>query len=105
MEKGSGTIIKLVIVLISLFIIDGGGSLLLAGSNLKTLLIRNHANDIEAPHPHQVLNFGAEEKYLETVKIDFSCFNLNLLKFPLTFNIPSQEFSDSIWQPPKLAWL
>jgi hypothetical protein len=103
MQKGRRTIIKLVIVLISLFIIDGGGSFLLVGSNIKTLLNRNHANDIEVPHPHQVLNFSTDEKYLDTVKIDFSCLNQNSVKFPLTFNIPSQEFSDSIWQPPKFV--
>jgi hypothetical protein len=101
MKKGRRIIIKLVIVLISLFFIDGGGSFLLVGSNLKILLNHNHPNDIEVPHPHQILNFSTDEKYLETVKIDFSCFNQNLPKFPFTFNIPSQEFSDSIWQPPK----
>lgn len=87
----------------SLFLIDGGGSLILAGSNLGILLNRNHSNDIEVPHQHLVQNFSLDEKYLDEVKFDFSCHNQKLIKFPLAFNISSEDFSDTIWQPPKFS--
>lgn len=103
MEKGKRTVIKLLIVFISFFCIDGGRSLLLINNNIQILFAHNHLSDIEIPHQHHLINFNDEEKWLESFKFNFSCFNLNSIKYSYTLNTVSQEFSDSIWQPPKSA--
>jgi hypothetical protein len=103
MEKGKRALIKLLIVLISVVFIDGGRSFLLVSSNLQNILNHNPANDIEIPHQHHIVNFSTDEKFLESFKIEFSCFKNSSIKINLSQDIASQEFSDSIWQPPKFV--
>ncbi len=103
MEKVNRTVIKLMIVLISFFCIDGGRSLVLIKDNIQIIINQDHVNDIEIPHQHHLVNFNDQEKWLELFKFNFSCFNHNPVKFLFTLNTASQEFSDSIWQPPKFV--
>jgi hypothetical protein len=101
MGKGKLTVIKLLIVLIFLFCINGGRSLLLISNSEQILFAYDIANDIEIPHQHHFVNFTDEEKWLESLKFDFPSFHLKTVKFLFTLNSSLQEFSDSIWQPPK----
>lgn len=101
MEIRKRIIIKILIVLISFFLIDGGRSLVVVSSHIQILLAHNHTDDIEIPHQNSVINFTSDEKYLEPVKFDFSCGHPSLIKFPFEISIASQDFSDSVWQPPK----
>jgi hypothetical protein len=102
MEKGKRILIRLLIVLISVYFIDGGRSFLLVSDNIRILLVRNHVSDLEAPHQHYVISFNTEEKWVNVLKYDFSFFAHNPVKLMLSQDSPSQEFTDSIWQPPKL---
>jgi hypothetical protein len=101
MEKGKRLIIKLLIVLISVYFIDGGRSFLIVTNNIQILLARNHSNDLEAPHQHHIVNFNTDEKWVVPHRFDFPWFKNNSVKFLFSQNIPSQEFLNSIWQPPK----
>ena len=99
-----GTVIKILIVLISFFCIDGGRYLLIISCNLHVVLAHNHGNDVEVPHQHHFVNFYEEENWLESFRYDYSCFNIYPVKFLLTLITDSQEYSDSIWQPPNLHY-
>jgi hypothetical protein len=101
MEKGKRTIAKLLIVLISFFCVDGGRSLLLINNNIQILLNQEHKTDFEAPHQHHLISFNDEEKWMDSFRIDFLGFNYGPLKSSDNLGAHSQEFSDSIWQPPK----
>jgi hypothetical protein len=102
MEKGKSLIIKLLIVFISILSIDGGRSLLLTGSKILVILSHNH-NEVEVPHKHQLFNLQDDERWVETFKFDFSFLNQYPLKFLFESGNPSQEFTNSIWQPPKFV--
>jgi hypothetical protein len=102
MEKGKSLIIKLLIVFISIVSIDSGRSLLLTGSKIQVILSHNH-NEVEVPHQHQLLSFNDDEKWVETIKIDFSFPQQCPVKFLYISKNPSQEFTNSIWQPPRFV--
>jgi hypothetical protein len=101
MGKGKRIVFKLLIVLISFFCINGGRSLMLISNNEQILFTYDLVNDIEIPHQQHFGNFTDEEKWLESFKFDFSSIHLKTVKDLLTLNSSPQEFSDSIWQPPK----
>jgi hypothetical protein len=101
MEKGKRIIIQLSIVLISYFCIDGGRSLLITGNNIQILFSQDHTLDFEIPHQHINVNFNTDLKWLESFRYDFSGFDINPVNFHYSLNNVAQEFSDSIWQPPK----
>jgi hypothetical protein len=101
MEKSKRTVIKLIIVLISFLFINGGKSYMLSSNYEQILFTNDLVNDIEIPHQQHFANFSDEEKWLETFKFEFSSIPLETAKGLLTLNSSTQEFSDSIWQPPK----
>ena len=101
MKWVKGTLIKFLIVLISIFCIDGGGSFLIISKNMSVVLVHNKTSDIEVPHHHHSGNFYDEENWLESFRFDFSFPNNNPLKFLITLITDTQEYSDTIWQPPK----
>jgi hypothetical protein len=103
MEKGKRIIIKLLIVLISVYFIDGGRSLLLVSNNIQIIFAQDHTIDFELPHQHHHVNQSADEKWLGSLRFDFTCINVNPVKFLYSVNSYSQEFPDSIWQPPKFV--
>jgi hypothetical protein len=99
----SRIIIKSLIVLISVFLIDGGRSFIIVGNGIQIFIAQDHPDDIEIPNQHHIISFNEEEKWLESVKIDFNCFNNKSQKFLLNFNVDSQDFYNLIWQPPKFV--
>ena len=101
MGKGKRIVIKLLIVLISLFCLNGGRSLMLISNNQQILFTHDLVNDFEIPTQQHFANFTDDEKWFGSFKFDFSSFHLNSVKFIYTLNFPTQEFQDSIWQPPK----
>jgi hypothetical protein len=103
MEKGKQAIIKLLIILISFCLIDRGISLLFFGERVQNLVSLSHTNDIEIPHQQHLLNFTEDEEWVEVSKSDMYFFNLNSVKFLFTLKFASQEFLDSVWQPPKFV--
>jgi hypothetical protein len=96
-------IIKLFILLISVYFLDGGRSFLLVTNNIQIILNHNNSNDFEVPHQHHIVNLNNDEKWLESFKFDFSCFSLYPLIFSFNQSTASQDFSDTIWQPPKFV--
>jgi hypothetical protein len=101
MGNGKRTAIKFLIVFISLFCINGGRSLMLISNNEQILFIQDLVNDIEIPHQQHFGTFTDDEKWLGSFKFDFLCFHPNSVKVIFAMNSSPQEFSDSIWQPPK----
>jgi hypothetical protein len=103
MEKGKLTVIKLLIVLISFCLIDRGITLFISGNNVQNIFSLSHTNDLEIPHQQHLLNFTEDEEWMEINKFDTSCLNLNSIEFLSSSEFVSQEFADSIWQPPKFV--
>ena len=101
MGKGKKAIITLLIIITSMFLVDGGRSFLFLGDKLQILLTQNHKNDIEIPHQHHIINFQDEEKWVESFNFDFSGFNQSSVGFLSAINFVPQEFLDSVWQPPR----
>jgi hypothetical protein len=103
MVKGKHTLVKLLIIVISFFCLDGGRSILFIGNNIQILIDQDHIKDIDIPHQLYSVSYHQEEKWLESYRFDFSCFITIDVKYLYKLNIPSQEFPDSIWQPPKFV--
>jgi hypothetical protein len=103
MEKGKHTLIKFLIVLISFCLTDRGISLFVFGNDVQNIISLNHTNDLEIPHQQHLLNFTEDEEWVEIFKFDTSRLNLNSIGFLFNFKFNPQEFSDSIWQPPKFV--
>jgi hypothetical protein len=101
MRKGKLTIFKILIVLISILSIDGGRSILSIGNNLKFFLTRDLADDNEVPGQNNLSVFSDDENWAGIFRFDFSYFLNSPVKFLYSTEIIKQEFSDSIWQPPK----
>jgi hypothetical protein len=102
MEKGKHLIIKLLIVLVSVLSIDGGRSLMSSGSKMQILLNHDH-NEIEVPHQHQLLSHYEDEKWVDTSIFDFFCLELCALELLIKSESTSQEFTDPVWQPPRIV--
>lgn len=103
MEMVKRAITKLLIILISFCFIDNGISLLIFSSNVQNPISLSHTNDIEIPHQQYLLNFIEDDEWLDVFKFNTSCFNLNSDKLLFALDFASQEFPDSIWQPPKFV--
>jgi hypothetical protein len=103
MSKGKRIAVKLVILFISIFCLNGGRSILPFSSEVQIHLALENPNDSEMPHQHHQYSFNDDAKWLGTNKIEFSCFNYNPVCFSYTPEISSQEFLNSIWQPPKFV--
>jgi hypothetical protein len=71
--------------------------------NEQILFTHDPENDLEIPHQQHFANFTDDERWFGSFKFDFSSFNLNSVKFIYTLNYSTQEFLDSIWQPPKFV--
>jgi hypothetical protein len=103
MGKFRHIVSKLLIIFISVFFIDGGKSFLLVSNNLQVIINKDHTNDLEIPQQNHLVNFSTDEKWIESFIYDFSCFNFKSVKFSFILKPASQEFPDSIWQPPKFV--
>jgi hypothetical protein len=97
------TILKLLIILISIIVISGGTSLLLIDNNIQILFVQDNTHDIEIPHQHLQLSLIDEEKWIESFKFDFTVDNLQPDIVLHSLNLISQEFLNSIWQPPRFV--
>jgi hypothetical protein len=94
---------KLLIVLISVFLIDGGKSLLIVSNNLQVIINKDHTNDLEIPDQHNHLTINTDKKCIESFKFDFSGLNDKSTMSLFALDITSQEFLNSIWQPPEFV--
>lgn len=101
MKKSKHILIKLLVVVFTLYFIDGGNSMLLTGQNIQLLFIHDHTIDLEIPHQHFNFNISTDLKGLTSVLYDFSRSGINAVNFIYSLNTVSPEFYDSIWQPPK----
>jgi hypothetical protein len=74
---------------------------MLVSNNEHVLFNHYPVTDIEIPHQQHFANFTDDEKWFGSTKFDFSTFHLNSVKYVYTLNSSTQEFLDSIWQPPE----
>jgi hypothetical protein len=101
MGKVKRTAAEFLIVLISFLCINGGRSMMLFSNNEQIVFTHDPVNDIEIPHQQHFANLADDEKWIGSLNIDFSISQINSVKFRYTVNSSTQEFPDSIWQPPK----
>jgi hypothetical protein len=103
MEKVTRTVLNILVILISVYLTDGGRSLSLVSDNIQNIIVHNHIGDIAIPHQQQVVSFNDDEKWPVLSVFDFLAFHPVPVLIPFDMNSPTKEFSDSIWQPPKIA--
>ena len=96
-------LLRFIVIIISFSCINGGGSLLIDRQDINILIGHNHTGDIESNHQHHFLTTHDEEKILESCFFDFSCSDNDSLRFLNISNTPTQDFSVSVWQPPRLV--
>jgi hypothetical protein len=103
MERAKRSILNLLIILTSLFIIDGGRSILLNDNNIQILFSKDYTHDIDIPHQHIHLSLIDEEKWIDSFKFDFPVSTPQTDIVLYSLNWTSQEFLHSIWQPPRVV--
>jgi hypothetical protein len=103
MGKGNKAVFKLFVVILCLIFINGNKSLFLLGNTDQILIMHDLANDIEIPNQQHCVTFADDEKYPGSPVIDFFSLHLSSIQFLFTLNSFPQEFSSSVWQPPKIA--
>jgi hypothetical protein len=101
MDKIKHIIISLSVIFISLVLIDGGKTLMHIGIDIKIFLNQEHKSDLEIPHQH-IFNKSTEgEKWIKSNAFELYCAFNNLVFFLYNLKINSQDYTGSIWQPPK----
>lgn len=76
---------------------------MILSDNIQIILFQDHTSDLEVPDQHHQVNINGEEQWIETYEFDFSPRNSLMVKF-LHFTVPaSQDFSGSVWQPPRFV--
>jgi hypothetical protein len=103
MGKSKRVVIKLFIIIFSLCFVDGGRSFSFLGDKIQILLAQDHSNDNEIPNQQHTCNLNEEEKWMDSFSFDFFCIALNSVKFIYSSQLALQDYSDSIWQPPKFV--
>jgi hypothetical protein len=101
METLKHFLVRILVVFISLSCINGAGSLLIDRQDINILTGHNHPGDIESTHHHHSLLSHDEEKILECCSFDFSFSYTACEKFLNNLNFTTQDFSFSVWQPPR----
>lgn len=76
---------------------------MILSENMQIILYQDHTSDLEVPHQHHQVNVTGEEQWIVSYGFDFSLKNSILVKF-LHFTDPtSQDYSASVWQPPRFV--
>ena len=104
MEKGKKILFKFLIVLVTLICADNGRSFAFAGNGIQVLLSHHHDKNAEEPHQNHFTNLNDDEKWIQADMNKVLNSTITLLPSLFDTENPSQEFSDSVWQPPKLIF-
>jgi hypothetical protein len=94
-------IVKILIVFISFFFIDGGKTVLLIGNNLQIFFNHNQNNDLEIPHQHNFNKYDDEGKWMKLNSFEFVFSFTKLSNIPYYLIQRTKDFTEPIWQPPK----
>jgi hypothetical protein len=101
MSRVKKYITRLFIIFISVMLIDGGKTFIIAGSNITFIIKHKHNNDNEVPF-HESLNLPADnEVWIEPDNHKTIFASVSPANIIYTQNFKTREFSKSIWQPPK----
>ena len=103
MGKCKRTVLKLLIVLITLFFINGERSLLKFNSNQQILLTHVLVNDVETTHQQNLVICTDDDNWPGSFKSGYSYFHRNSVRFFCILNSSPKEFFGSIWQPPEIV--
>lgn len=103
MEKGKNISFRFLLLLISIFVICGGEPMSLFSDQNHLILTHNQIGDIELEHQIHHISAMEDLKSMETLRFDFSIFNLSSVRLMATISTSLQPFSGEIWQPPKLV--
>jgi hypothetical protein len=100
MGKGKYHIFKLLIVVISVLTINSGKLFPSVSNEFSILSAADKINDIELLQEHNHISFQDDDNWAKSVTYNFS-HNNKPVNISCTLNCITEEFSDSIWQPPK----
>jgi hypothetical protein len=102
MDRVKRILIKLLVVFISFFFIDGGKTILFIADNVQILLDHNQNSDLEIPHYHNLNKYDDDEKWMKSNSFELS-YSFTKPVFVLYYlnNISSEDYAGSVWQPPK----
>ena len=100
MGKGKYHIVKLLIVVISVLTINSGKSFPYVSNDISIHLAADKINDIEVLQEHNHISFLDDDNWALSVIRNFS-HNNKPVNISFTLNCVTEEFSDSIWQPPE----
>jgi hypothetical protein len=101
MKKRNIFPVRLIILIISLLLVDGGKTFILLGENIHTAISHHHERDLETPLHLGFINIADDEKWIETGKNEISSHICPFSYFSLPENFSPQFYPGSVWQPPK----
>ena len=100
MDRVNHLLIKLLVVFISFFFIDGGKTIMVIGNNVQIHLHHYQNSDLEIPHQHN-LNIYDGEKWVKSNS--FELLYSSTISVPLFYHLikSTEDYAESVWQPPK----
>jgi hypothetical protein len=101
MKKTRHKLILFSIVLISAFFVNESRNFMFECENIQILFSQEHTVDIEVSHHHSGFGFSTDENWIDSIGYDFSCTDPGYISFLYNLRTSLQDFSDSVWQPPK----
>jgi hypothetical protein len=95
--------VKLLALIISILLIDGGRTFILVGNNLHSIISHHQDRDLASPIHNCFSLANDDEKWLETENIDITSQDNPVTYFHLPEFFRPQFYPGSVWQPPKSA--
>jgi hypothetical protein len=101
MNKVKYTIIRVLIIFISLLFIDEDKTILLICDNIQIHLNDDQNKDIEIPHQHNFSRNDDDVKWINLTSFELSASGEKLLYFPCFHIKRTEDYKGLVWQPPK----
>jgi hypothetical protein len=97
----SRNLLRIPVLLLSILIIDGGHTYFLLHSNLHPIVVHKNNCDLEIPNHDRYEKLAEEDNWVasgdQTLNLFYKiCGYISFIPF---YN--SQDFSNSVWQPPR----
>jgi hypothetical protein len=101
MKKRNFLPVKLLFIIISVLLIDGGKTFILVGDNLHSIICHHQNRNVETPFHNGFTNSNDDEKWLEPINIQIASKDNPITFIPLPGKFRPQFCPGSVWQPPK----
>jgi hypothetical protein len=101
MKRGAILLVRLSIILFSFLLIEGGKTYIQAGTDIHSIFDHKHNHDLEIPDIENFNKLADIELWIDSENIKITIPDLYFPNITYYQNFKSQDFSKSIWQPPK----